>query len=88
MSLIKKKDNNYEETYLKQAQREIKSTNRQKDLDAMVIDYGREGFIEVVEYLIDQGANITDQAVWIASYYGQLKMVEYMIKKGGNVFKK
>ena len=53
-----------------------------------LIKASQNGYLEVVKYLVEQGANVStnnDYSLRMASRYGHLEVVKYLVDQGANV---
>ena len=74
-------------------QKSFKTTNNINfhSYGTALINEVRSGNLEIVQYLVENGANINAKndsgstALMIASYEGKFEVVEYLIEKGANV---
>jgi len=58
------------------------------NLNLDLIKFSNRGKLEIVKYLVENGANIhakNDQALRNASYYGDLEIVKYLVKNGADI---
>ncbi len=60
----------------------------QKDIDEMLRDTAEKGYLDVVKFLLEKGADINankNAAVRYASYFGRLETVRYLVEQGANI---